>query len=36
MLLTGFPSAVFGTNCYVVAPAAGEECLVDPAFKEET
>lgn len=31
MLLTGFPSAVFGTNCYVVATGPGEECLVvDP------
>jgi glyoxylase-like metal-dependent hydrolase (beta-lactamase superfamily II) len=31
VLLTGFPSAVFGTNCYVVATGAGEECLVvDP------
>ncbi len=31
MLLLGFPSEVFGTNCYVVAPAAGEECvIVDP------
>lgn len=31
MLVTGFASAVFGTNCYVVAPAAGEQCLVvDP------
>jgi glyoxylase-like metal-dependent hydrolase (beta-lactamase superfamily II) len=26
-----FPAAVAGTNCYVMAPAAGEECLiVDP------
>lgn len=26
-----FPAAVAGTNCYVLAPAAGEECLiVDP------
>ena len=31
MLVTGFPAAAFGTNCYVVAPASGEECLVvDP------
>jgi hydroxyacylglutathione hydrolase len=31
VLLTGFPAAAFGTNCYVLAPAAGEECLiVDP------
>lgn len=34
MLVTGFPSAVFGTNCYVVAPAAGQECLVvDPGIE---
>ncbi|MBT0768968.1 MBL fold metallo-hydrolase [Kineosporia sp. J2-2] len=31
MLVLGFPSEVFGTNCYVLAPAAGEECvIVDP------
>lgn len=31
MLLTGFPAAAFGTNCYVLAPAEGEECVVvDP------
>lgn len=31
MLVAGFPAAAFGTNCYVVAPAAGEECVVvDP------
>ena len=31
MLVLGFPSEVFGTNCYIVAPAAGEECvIVDP------
>ncbi|GLY17344.1 hydrolase [Kineosporia sp. NBRC 101677] len=31
MLLLGFPSEVFGTNCYILAPAAGEECvIVDP------
>jgi glyoxylase-like metal-dependent hydrolase (beta-lactamase superfamily II) len=34
VLVTGFPSAVFGTNCYVVAPARGEECLVvDPGIE---
>jgi glyoxylase-like metal-dependent hydrolase (beta-lactamase superfamily II) len=34
VLVTGFPSAVFGTNCYVVASAAGEECLVvDPGIE---
>ena len=33
MLLTGFPAAAFATNCYVVAPAEGEECLiVDPGI----
>jgi hydroxyacylglutathione hydrolase len=31
VLVTGFPAAAFGTNCFVLAPAAGEECLVvDP------
>lgn len=28
MLVVSFPAAAFATNCYVVAPAAGEECLV--------
>ena len=33
MLIAGFPAAAFGTNCYVVAPAAGEECVVvDPGI----
>jgi len=33
VLVTGFPAAAFGTNCYVVAAAAGEECLVvDPGI----
>jgi glyoxylase-like metal-dependent hydrolase (beta-lactamase superfamily II) len=36
VLLLGFPSTVFSTNCYVVAPAAGEECLiVDPGIEIE-
>jgi hydroxyacylglutathione hydrolase len=31
MLVAGFPAGSFETNCYVVAPAAGEECVVvDP------
>jgi glyoxylase-like metal-dependent hydrolase (beta-lactamase superfamily II) len=31
VLVTGFPADAFGTNCYVVAPAAGEQCvIVDP------
>ena len=34
MLVTGFPSAVFGTNCYVVAPGPGADCLVvDPGIE---
>ena len=34
MLVVGFPAAAFGTNCYVVAPAAGEECVVvDPGVE---
>ncbi|MEJ3744855.1 MBL fold metallo-hydrolase [Actinomycetes bacterium KLBMP 9797] len=33
MLVTGFPSDVFGTNCYVVATAPGEQCVVvDPGI----
>jgi hydroxyacylglutathione hydrolase len=33
MLVLGFPAQVFGTNCYLVAQAAGEECLViDPGI----
>ncbi len=31
MLVAGFPAGSWGTNCYVVAPAPGEECVVvDP------
>ncbi|MFF4418843.1 MBL fold metallo-hydrolase [Streptosporangium sp. NPDC001559] len=31
MLIVGFPAGSFQTNCYAVAPAAGEECVVvDP------
>ncbi|WP_345425444.1 MBL fold metallo-hydrolase [Pseudonocardia xishanensis] len=31
MLVAGFPAGAFQTNCYVVAPAAGEACvIVDP------
>jgi glyoxylase-like metal-dependent hydrolase (beta-lactamase superfamily II) len=33
VLVAGFPSERYGTNVYVVAPAAGEECVVvDPGF----
>ena len=36
MLVRGFPAAAFGTNCWVVAPAAGEECVViDPGIGVE-
>jgi glyoxylase-like metal-dependent hydrolase (beta-lactamase superfamily II) len=31
MLIEGFPAQVAGTNCFVVAPGPGEQCLViDP------
>ena len=31
VLTIGFPAAVAGTNCYILAPAAGQDCLiVDP------
>ncbi|MEV5413447.1 MBL fold metallo-hydrolase [Thermopolyspora sp. NPDC052614] len=31
MLIAGFPAGSFQANCYVIAPAAGEECvIVDP------
>lgn len=33
MLTLAFPATAFATNCYVLAPAAGEECLVvDPGI----
>lgn len=33
MFVAGFPSAMFATNCYVVAPAPGEQCVVvDPGI----
>src|SRR5262245_5204301 len=33
VLVTGFPAAAFDTNCWVVPPAAGEQCLViDPGI----
>ena len=36
MLTIGFPAAAFATNCYVLAPAAGQECLVvDPGIGVE-
>lgn len=31
MLVAGFPAGSFAANCYLVAPAAGEECvIIDP------
>ncbi len=33
LLVAGFPAAAFGTNCYVVAPGPGEQCVVvDPGI----
>jgi glyoxylase-like metal-dependent hydrolase (beta-lactamase superfamily II) len=33
VLTVAFPAAAFDTNCYVLAPAAGEECvIVDPGI----
>lgn len=34
MLIAGFPAGAWGTNCYLIAPAAGEECvIVDPGHQ---
>lgn len=36
MFVRGFPAAAFATNCWVVAPAEGEECVViDPGIGVE-
>ena len=36
MLVAGFPAQMFATNCWVVAPAAGQECVVvDPGVGVE-
>jgi hydroxyacylglutathione hydrolase len=36
VLVRGFPAAAFDTNCWVVAPASGEECVViDPGIGVE-
>ncbi|ADU48358.1 MBL fold metallo-hydrolase [Intrasporangium calvum] len=36
MLTIAFPALAFDTNCYVLAPAAGEECvIVDPGIGVE-
>lgn len=37
MLVASFPALAFATNCYVIAPAAGEECvIVDPGVGVES
>ena len=34
MLIAGIPSALTATNCWVVAPAAGEQCvIIDPGVQ---
>jgi hydroxyacylglutathione hydrolase len=36
VLVAGFPAGVFATNCYLVAPAPGEECvIIDPGQDAE-
>ncbi|MGL5911558.1 MAG: MBL fold metallo-hydrolase [Phycicoccus sp.] len=36
MLVVSFPAAAFATNCYVIAPSPGEECVVvDPGIGVE-
>jgi glyoxylase-like metal-dependent hydrolase (beta-lactamase superfamily II) len=33
VLVVGFPALAFGTNCFVLAPSSGEECVVvDPGI----
>ena len=33
MLIQGFPAQMAGTNCFVVAPGPGEQCVViDPGY----
>jgi glyoxylase-like metal-dependent hydrolase (beta-lactamase superfamily II) len=37
VLIAGFPAGSFAANCYVVAPAAGEECvIIDPGQDVES
>jgi hydroxyacylglutathione hydrolase len=34
VLIAGFPAGAWGTNCYVVAPDSGEECvIIDPGHE---
>jgi glyoxylase-like metal-dependent hydrolase (beta-lactamase superfamily II) len=36
VLIAGFPAGAFAANCYLVAPAAGEQCLIiDPGQDAE-
>src|SRR6266550_3992447 len=36
VLIAGFPAGSFATNCYVVAPGPGEECIIiDPGQDAE-
>ena len=36
MLVTGFPAGAFAANCYLVAPAPGDECvIIDPGQDAE-
>jgi glyoxylase-like metal-dependent hydrolase (beta-lactamase superfamily II) len=36
VLVTGFPAGVFATNCFLAAPAPGEECvIIDPGQDAE-
>ena len=36
MLVTGFPAGSFAANCYIVAPAPGEQCvIIDPGQDSE-
>jgi len=36
VFVAGFPAGAFGTNCFVVSPAAGEECvIIDPGQDAE-
>lgn len=33
MFVTGFPAGPFGTNCFIIAPGSGQECLIiDPGM----
>lgn len=36
MLVVGFPAGAFAANCYVIAPASGEQCvIIDPGQDAE-